>query len=525
MNGKCSRPMPFPRVSRFTRVVLPAFGLFIVSVHAFAESKGNEPAGPWPSYKVYFKSSISAHPECRQAGKTEIREKVLVLRNQGQPDMILPLESVLTVVPLLPPAGVDPGLQDLLKGYQAMQESRGRYACAENSDAVMEQWSQLVVEKKRMLQEQSQQLSAEQERLVQESVRLALQKEDETKQRSQQNLEEEESRKLESLRAKFREFQGLSDRKIILETIRNYESLPERDRKTIPMSREALEYWKKSLGLPAEVALPRCIPMDAFPELTLQPDSLSVRSFCFLLVWAPFFLLFVAWLFGVTQVLVYFHEQTHLFTKREMENKTEILLNLGTVTWPAVILVTSCLLWLLYFSPALQTIPAQALALDHPVHGMILRMANVPLREYTVFEETREVSLRDLRLGLLQRMQTGPQGGQHLIPELVVAETPPDQMRVQIPIRSFGLSLRVCFLFLVDSSKGEPLLLVQGASVGLIPIGATLGQSLWDKLVPAYQGMTKALGMADGVRVLSCQSGRISLLIPEVRSTRSFSGN
>ena len=83
------------------------------------------------------------------------------------------------------------------------------------------------------------------------------------------------------------------------------------------------------------------------------------------------------------------------------------------------------------------------------------------------------------------------------------------------PLRAKFLTLPVCFVFSAPTS-GQTIsdLELAGASIGKLPLGASVGGLVWQLIQPAYQPTVEKLGIAQGVRWMVGEGDSITLETP-----------
>lgn len=89
------------------------------------------------------------------------------------------------------------------------------------------------------------------------------------------------------------------------------------------------------------------------------------------------------------------------------------------------------------------------------------------------------------------------------------------------PLQAKFISLKLRFIFPLPK-PGQSLtdLEVSGASMGKIPLGAALGQQVWQLLQSSYQPAAEKCGLNQGVRWLGGEGDKVVVEIPETRKPK-----
>jgi hypothetical protein len=89
------------------------------------------------------------------------------------------------------------------------------------------------------------------------------------------------------------------------------------------------------------------------------------------------------------------------------------------------------------------------------------------------------------------------------------------------PLQAKFIRLTLRFIFPMPKT-GQSLtdLEVSGASMGKIPVGAALGQQVWQFLQPSYQPVAEKCGLNQGVRWLGGEGDTVVVEIPETRKPK-----
>lgn len=420
----------------------------------------------------------------------------IVLKQVGRPDLILPWSQIKAILPVLPKDETG-SVEDLRNAIFSLKECRDSIPSrSEVSDQSIQSWQNRV---DRILQRQANEKKQQLAKQEAEIERAALEQ-------AVAEKAAEEAKKLQEIdlaKGKIVNFQGFRTRQEIEEATQACDRLEKMDLAKIPDYKNASEFWKHCLDLPADVAMPGSLEGHKETALALAIDPSASGSMLTAVAWALFLVPLVITLNGLSRSLALLRERAWL----------------GAGLWLGISALAGICLFLLFFFERASGVEVGS-GTNAETRAAWVALANAKDKEVTRFEEKIEIPARVFLQKIVGSMKNPEVGSTAWVPTLTrlpaVKGDSGIEIGIEVPIKWISLPVRVSFACPLPDQ--ELSLKALGARIGPFSVGASGGMWIWNQISPAYQGVVTGLGLDQGVKLTLLNSERLVVSIPEIRA-------